>query len=39
MFEECLNLKTINIDATKLKSFISNGIDLTNVTVNFLNID
>lgn len=39
MFEECLNLKTINIDATKLKSFISNGIDLTNVAVNFLNID
>lgn len=39
MFEECLNLKTINIDTTKLKSFISNGVNLTNVAVNFLNID
>lgn len=39
MFEECSNLKTVNIDATKLKSFISSGINLTNVTVNFLNID
>lgn len=39
MFEGCLNLKTINIDTTKLKSFISNGVNLTNVAVNFLNID
>ena len=39
MFEECSNLKTINIDATKLKTFISNGVDLTNVAINFLNID
>lgn len=39
MFAECSNLKTINIDTTKLTTFISNGIDLPNVTVNFLNID
>ena len=32
-------VKTINIDATKLKTFISNGVDLTNVAINFLNID
>ena len=39
MFEGCSNLKTINIDVTKLKTFISNGIDLTNIVVNFLNVD
>ena len=39
MFAECSNLKTINIDATKLETFISNGVYLPNVTVNFLNID
>ena len=39
MFAECSNLNTINIDATKLKTFISNSVYLPNVTVNFLNID
>ena len=39
MFAGCSNLKTINIDATKLETFISNSVYLPNVTVNFLNID
>lgn len=39
MFEECSNLSIINIDMAKLQCFISNGVDLSNVTVNFLNID
>ena len=39
MFGDCSNLNIINIDMTKLQCFISNGVNLPNVTVNFLNID